>query len=72
MGRRGITTRTPKTTGCQSLRCVLVLQVATPVAVTNYMIAQKYGADAQEVAGLVVVSTLLAVLSIPAILAFFI
>lgn len=51
---------------------VLVLQVATPVAVTNYMLAEKFGADAEQVAGLVVVSTLIAVLAIPAMLAFFI
>ena len=37
---------------------VLVLQVTTPVAVTSYMLAEKYGADAQAVAGLVVISTL--------------
>ena len=46
----------------------LVVQVATPVAVTSYMLAEKYGADAAEVAGLVVVSTLLSVLAIPLIL----
>ncbi|MEM6311674.1 MAG: AEC family transporter, partial [Pseudomonadota bacterium] len=40
---------------------VLVLQLATPVAVTSYMLAEKYGADGNAVAGLVVVSTLLAV-----------
>jgi len=51
---------------------VLVLQVATPVAVTSYMLAEKYGADSTEVAGLVVVSTLISVPAIPAILAFFI
>ncbi|MEM1266374.1 MAG: AEC family transporter [Pseudomonadota bacterium] len=51
---------------------VLVLQLTTPVAVTNYMLAEKYGADAAEVAGLVVVSTLLAVVSIPLILAGFV
>jgi malate permease and related proteins len=49
---------------------VLVLQIATPVAVTSYLLAQKYGADADAVAGLVVVSTLLSVLYIPLILAF--
>ena len=49
---------------------VLVLQVATPVAVTSYMLAEKYGADADAVAGLVVVSTLMSVLTLPAILAF--
>ncbi len=48
---------------------VLVLQIATPVAVTSYLLAEKYGADAQSVAGLVVVSTLLSVLAIPVILA---
>ena len=49
---------------------VLVLQVSTPVAVTSYLLAQKYGADADAVAGLVVVSTLMSVLYIPVILAF--
>ena len=33
---------------------VLVLQIGTPVAVTSYLLAEKYGADAQAVAGLVV------------------
>ncbi len=47
---------------------VLVLQVATPVAVTSYLLAEKYGADAQAVAGLVVVSTLLSVALIPVLL----
>lgn len=51
---------------------VLVLQVATPVAVTSYMLAAKYEADADNVAGLVVVSTLLSVLYIPALLFFLI
>ena len=49
-------------------RGVLVLQLATPVAVTSYMLAEKYGADGEAVAGLVVMSTLLAVLSLPALL----
>ncbi len=49
---------------------VLVLQVATPVAVTSYMLAEKYGAEAEAVAGLVVVSTLMSVLTLPIILAF--
>jgi len=48
---------------------VLVLQVATPVAVTSYLIAEKYGADAQAVAGLVVASTLISVGALPLILA---
>ena len=51
---------------------VLVLQVATPVAVTSYMLAAKYDARPDEVAGLVVVSTLVSVAAIPLILAFFV
>jgi predicted permease len=49
---------------------VLVLQVSTPVAVTSYMLATKYGADADAVAGLVVTSTLTSVATIPLTLAF--
>lgn len=49
---------------------VLIVQVATPVAVTSYLIAEKYGAKAQPVAGLVVVSTLLSVITLPLILSF--
>ena len=49
---------------------VLVLQVATPVAVTSYLIAEKYGADSDAVAGLVVVSTVMSVISLPLLLAF--
>ena len=48
---------------------VLVLQVSTPVAVTSYLLAEKYGADSDAVAGLVVVSTLMSVLALPLILA---
>lgn len=48
---------------------VLVVQIATPVAVTSYLLAQKYGADANEVAGLVIISTLLSVIAIPVLLA---
>jgi predicted permease len=51
---------------------VLVLQVATPVAVTSYMLAAKYDARPDEVAGLVVVSTLVSVPAIPLLLAFFV
>lgn len=49
---------------------VLIVQVATPVAVTSYLLAEKYGADAKPVAGLVVVSTLLSVITLPLILSF--
>jgi predicted permease len=47
---------------------ILVLQVATPVAVTSYMLAEKYGADADAVAGLVVASTLISVALLPVLL----
>ncbi len=49
---------------------VLVLQVATPVAVTSYMLAEKYGADGDSVAALVVVSTLISVVTFPVLLIF--
>lgn len=51
---------------------VLVMQISTPVAVTSYLLAEKYGANAGEVAGLVVVSTILSVITIPITLAFFV
>jgi predicted permease len=49
---------------------VLIVQVATPVGVTSYLLAEKYGTDPQPVAGLVVASTLLSVVALPLILAF--
>ena len=54
----------------QVASAVLIVQLATPVAVTSYLIAEKYGAEAQPVAGLVVVSTLLSVITLPLILSF--
>lgn len=49
---------------------VLILQVATPVAVTSYLLAEKYGAQSDRVAGLVVTSTMMSVAALPVILAF--
>lgn len=49
---------------------VLIVQIATPVAVTSYLLASKYSDNAEPVAGLVVTSTLLSVVSLPLILAF--
>ena len=49
---------------------VLVIQVSTPVAVSSYLLAQKYGANANEVAGLVVVSTAISVIGLPLLLGF--
>lgn len=50
---------------------VLVVQFITPVAVTNYLLAERFNANASAVAGLVVASTLLSVLFLPVALAFF-
>ena len=49
---------------------VLIVQIATPVAVTSYLLAEKYGADADAVAGLVVASTVMSLITIPLTLAF--
>ena len=48
---------------------VLVVQMAAPVPVTSYQLTTKYGKNPDAVAGLVVVSTLLSVLTLPLILA---
>lgn len=49
---------------------VLVVQISTPVAVTSYFLAEKYGADSDAVAGLVVASTLISVIILPLTLGF--
>ena len=51
---------------------VLVIQIATPVAVTFSMLAEKYGVFSDEVAGLVVTSTPFAVVTIPLLTGFLI
>ena len=51
---------------------VLILQFSMPIAVTSYLLAEKYGADANAVAGLVVVSTLITVVISPILIAFLI
>lgn len=50
-------------------RGALVLQLIMPAAVTNYLLAARYDRDPDAVAGLVVVSTLVALAAIPAALA---
>ena len=47
----------------------LVIQVATPVAVTSYFLAEKYQGEADEIAGLVVVSTISSIAYLPILLA---
>lgn len=49
-------------------RGVLLIELAMPVAVTNYLFAQRYDNRPEEVAGLVLVSTLIAFLLLPALL----
>ncbi|KIC45265.1 transporter [Ruegeria sp. ANG-S4] len=48
---------------------VVVLQACTPVAVTSYLLAERFKADSDAVAGMVMVSTLLSVAALPLILA---
>jgi hypothetical protein len=49
-------------------RGVLIIQSAMPAAVFNYLFAQIHGRDPAAVAGVVVISTLLAFLLLPLIL----
>ncbi|MGH7003205.1 MAG: AEC family transporter, partial [Alphaproteobacteria bacterium] len=49
-------------------RGVLIIQSAMPAAVFNYLWAQVYGRDSVAVAGVVVLSTLIAFLLLPVIL----
>ncbi len=50
-------------------RKVLILQASMPVGVLNYLFAHRYGRSLEQVASLVLVSTLISVISIPALLA---
>ena len=51
-------------------RGVVILQSSMPVAVFNYLFAQRYDRSPEEVAGVVVVSTALSFLSLPFLLWF--
>lgn len=51
-------------------RGVLILQSSMPVAVFNYLLAVRYGKSPGEVAGMVVLSTLMAFLLLPFIVSF--
>ena len=50
-------------------RSALIVQAVTPVAITNYLLAERYQTDPTAVAGLVVVSTLISIGVIPVVLA---
>lgn len=47
---------------------ILILQCAMPVAVINFLFAARYGRDPEEVAGLIVVSTAISFITLPALL----
>jgi len=49
-------------------RAVLIMQCAMPVAVYNYLFAQKWNNQPEEVASLVVISTLVSTLTVPVLL----
>ena len=49
---------------------VLIIQMSMPVAVTSYLLAEKYGANSEAVAGLVVMSTFLTTFATPVVLSF--
>lgn len=51
-----------------AMRVAFVIQCAMPVAVYNYLFAQMYDNEPEEVASLVVVSTLLSMITTPALL----
>ena len=51
-------------------RGVVVMQASMPSAVFNYLFAERYGRDAPGVAGLVLVSTLMSIVTLPLLLWF--
>ena len=51
-------------------RGVIVMQASMPSAVFNYLFAERYGRDASGVAGLVLVSTLMSIVTLPLLLWF--
>jgi predicted permease len=51
-------------------RGVLVLQGAMPAAVFSYLFAARYDRDADDIAGIVLVSTLLGALSLPLLVSY--
>jgi predicted permease len=51
-------------------RGVLIIECAMPVAVFNFLFAQRYDRTPSEVAGMVLISTLIALALLPLVLAF--
>ena len=52
------------------MRAALVLQCAMPVAVFNFLFVERYNNQPGEVAGMVVISTVLSFATLPFLLAF--
>jgi predicted permease len=50
-------------------RGVLILQCSMPIAVINYLLAEKYERQAADVASAIVLSTLISLTTLPLILA---
>jgi hypothetical protein len=51
-------------------RGVLILQGAMPAAIFNYLFAARYGREPDDVAGIVLMSTLISALTLPALVSF--
>lgn len=51
-------------------RGVMILQATMPVAVYNYLFAMRYNRAPEEVAGMIVISTMLSFVTLPALLIF--
>ena len=51
---------------------VLILQLTTPIAVTSYLLSERFNRNPNDVASLVIISTLMSVIYIPIILSFLI
>ena len=51
-----------------SMKAVLIMQSANPVAVYNYLFAQRWNNEPEEVAGVVVLSTMISIATIPLLL----
>jgi hypothetical protein len=53
-----------------TMRGVMIIQAAMPVAVFNYLLAARYDRHPDDVAGAIVVSTLISFVSLPFLLNF--
>ena len=51
---------------------ILILQFTTPIAVTSYLLAEKFNRNPDDVASLVIISTSISIIYIPLILSFLI